>query len=239
MKPKISVVMTAYNHADFLKESISSVLSQSFTDFELIIVNDQSIDKTENIIQSFKDNRIVYVKNKINLGTTKSTNLGFKKAKGEYVCILCSDDYFPQDSLEKRYNFIRNGGFEAIHTGLTRVESDKSKNYIKPFGNSENIVAFIKNKPQKTGLNVATFLYKSATLKKIGYLNTAENTKYNRDYELGLRTLLNCKTSELNENTYFYRIHQTNRSHSNWKKIEAQRNFKHIEHIYLKLFANS
>jgi glycosyltransferase involved in cell wall biosynthesis len=236
MNPQISVVMSAYNHDTFIKESIESILNQTFTDFELIIINDNSIDNTEDIIKSFNDKRITYIKNNINLGTTKSTNLGFKMTRGEYVCIICSDDILPNDSLEVRYNFIKKYNLEAVHTGLTRIENN-IQTYIKPVKNNV-IIYFIKQKPKNIGLNMATFLFKTQSLRKIGYLSTKHNTKYNRDYELGLRTILKLKTGSLNINTYNYLIHQTNRSHSNWKLIESQRNFKSIEKKYLKLFKN-
>lgn len=77
----VSVVLPAYNAELYLKEAIDSVLSQTFTDFELIILNDGSIDRTEEIILSYNDSRIVYVKNEKNLGLIGTLNKGINLAK--------------------------------------------------------------------------------------------------------------------------------------------------------------
>ena len=92
MKPKISVIMPAYNAALYIREAIESVLNQSFQNFEFIIINDGSTDETLNIIQSFNDSRIVLINNSKNLGIIKTRNIGLQLAKGEYIAKMDADD---------------------------------------------------------------------------------------------------------------------------------------------------
>ena len=84
--------MPAYNAARFLRVAIDSILCQTFTDFELIIINDGSTDNTEEIIRSYTDPRIVYIKNEINLKLIKTLNKGIDAAKGEFIARMDSDD---------------------------------------------------------------------------------------------------------------------------------------------------
>src|SRR5579872_7310553 len=89
--PLISVVLITYNHEKYIAEAIQSILDQTFTDFELIIVNDGSTDKTEEIIKSFNDKRINYIYQK-NQGPSVTTNVGIMAAKGKYIAIMPGDD---------------------------------------------------------------------------------------------------------------------------------------------------
>ena len=90
--PKVSVIMPAYNAEQYIEEAIDSILKQTFTDFELIILNDCSRDSTEEIIRSFWDPRIVYLKNEKNMGVAGTLNRGLAAACGEYVARMDADD---------------------------------------------------------------------------------------------------------------------------------------------------
>ncbi len=100
--PKISVILPVYNSQNYIKKSIESVVNQSFTDIELIIVNDGSTDKTSDIISQFDDNRICVV-SQDNLGPGAARNNALKIAKGEYVMYLDSDDWFCPNALKTAY----------------------------------------------------------------------------------------------------------------------------------------
>ncbi|MDX2470602.1 MAG: glycosyltransferase family 2 protein, partial [SAR324 cluster bacterium] len=95
--PLISVVMPVYNAAPFLQESISSVLNQTFTDFEFIIIDDGSTDNTEEVILGFDDKRIRFEKNESNLKIVKTLNKGIQLARGKYIARMDADDFcFPE-----------------------------------------------------------------------------------------------------------------------------------------------
>jgi len=132
---KVSVIITTYKRSRFLVEAIKSVLNQSFKDFELIIVDDDPDGKeAEKIALSYNDSRIVYFKNKENLGGTKSLNIGLRLAKGEYIAILDDDDvWLSRDKLEKQVYFLDNNpGYVIVGTNSLTVEGDTEREISGP-----------------------------------------------------------------------------------------------------------
>lgn len=105
MSPVISIIMPVYNTEKYVAAAIQSVLQQSFTDFELIIINDGSKDESEAIIKSFKDERIVYIKQE-NKGQVVASNNGIKKASGQYIKFLDADDLLSSRHLELQLNAL-------------------------------------------------------------------------------------------------------------------------------------
>jgi glycosyltransferase involved in cell wall biosynthesis len=106
--PQVSVVLPTFNRADVLGRSIQSVLSQSFTDFELIVVDDASQDNTISVVHSFTDPRIRYIKNKENLGGAESRNVGIQHAQAEIIAFQDSDDEWRPMKLEKCVRELRD-----------------------------------------------------------------------------------------------------------------------------------
>lgn len=104
--PIISVIIPAYNAEKTIKETIDSVLNQTFTDFELIVINDGSEDSTLDIVSSIPDPRIK-VFSYSNSGPQKSRNRGLEKASGEYIALLDSDDLWTQDKLEAQLQALQ------------------------------------------------------------------------------------------------------------------------------------
>jgi glycosyltransferase involved in cell wall biosynthesis len=102
---KVTVLMPAYNTEDYIAEAITSILAQTFTDFEFIIVNDGSTDNTEKIIRSFKDPRIVLIQQP-NGGVSNALNTGLKNARGKYIARFDADDICLKDRLEVQYQFM-------------------------------------------------------------------------------------------------------------------------------------
>lgn len=102
----ISVVIPTYNRVSFLKEAIDSVLDQTFRNFELIVVDDGSTDKTSELLLSY-DKKIKVIK-KANKGPSSARNRGIKAAKGEWIAFLDSDDAWKPDKLEKQMQFIKD-----------------------------------------------------------------------------------------------------------------------------------
>ena len=101
----ISIIIPTYNRAKFLPRAIESVINQTFKDWELIIVDDGSTDKTSNVVKQYQDNRIRYIYQE-NSERSAARNNGIKHAKGKYICFLDSDDYYLSSHLEKLNNFI-------------------------------------------------------------------------------------------------------------------------------------
>ncbi len=106
--PKVIIGMPVYNGAKYMRQAIDSVLAQTFTDFELVISNNNSTDGTEAICQEYqkKDPRIKYIKQPVNIGAVNNFNFLLKQAQGTYFVWLCHDDYFDPCFLEEIVRFL-------------------------------------------------------------------------------------------------------------------------------------
>ena len=102
MEPFFSVVIPTYNRAHLIKETIESVQKQTFSDWELIIVDDGSTDDTKSVVKSVDDKRIQYVFQE-NAERSVARNNGFRHAKGQYICFLDSDDYYLGVTIWRRF----------------------------------------------------------------------------------------------------------------------------------------
>lgn len=101
--PKVSFVVPCYQLAGYLNECVQSILSQTFTDFELLIMDDCSPDHTEEIARSLTDPRVRYIRNESNIGVLKNYNKGINLSKGEYIWLISADDYLRSRHILQRY----------------------------------------------------------------------------------------------------------------------------------------
>lgn len=99
---KVSVVITSYNYDKYIKDAIESILNQSYSDFELVIIDDCSTDNSVKIIKQFEDERIKFIQNEENLGLKSSMQKAISYCSGEWIAFLESDDLWLSDTLEKR-----------------------------------------------------------------------------------------------------------------------------------------
>ena len=151
---KVSIVMPSWNASKFIKETINSVISQSHKNWELIIVDDCSIDDTFEILKSFqkKDKRIQCFRLKKNSGPAAARNLALNYALGRYVAFLDSDDLWVKFKLENGIKVLSNTDFGLLYTGFRRFSSERKKetfqkrirvpthtNYFQLLGN--NVIA--------------------------------------------------------------------------------------------------
>lgn len=129
----ISVIMPTYNRSYIIKNAIQSVLAQTISNWELIIIDDASTDDTEKIIKRYEDSRIVYVKNKKNMGANYSRNRGCMCAKGQFLAFLDSDNIWRKDKLEKQLKSLVDSGDDIAFT-FCRVEvlDEKKEKYFVP-----------------------------------------------------------------------------------------------------------
>ena len=116
MNELVSIIMPSYNTAQYIAESIRSVLAQTYANWELIIVDDCSTDHTDEIVGSFQDNRIKYLKNKKNSGAAVSRNRALREAKGRWIAFLDSDDLWLPEKLEKQIAFMEKNGYAFSFT---------------------------------------------------------------------------------------------------------------------------
>ncbi len=106
--PKVSIILPVYNAEKFLDENLLSILNQSFEDFEFIIINDESKDKSAEIIQRYaeKDKRIIFLNNEKNMGCVKTRNKGLKLARGEYIAVMDPDDVCLTDRFKIQVDYL-------------------------------------------------------------------------------------------------------------------------------------
>jgi glycosyltransferase involved in cell wall biosynthesis len=107
IKPLVSIIMATYNWSRFIEESIYSIVNQSYTNRELIIVNDASNDNTKEIISKFLHNERIYlIENQINLNVSKSRNKAINLSKWKYIAVIDDDDTRSKDKLAIQVNFM-------------------------------------------------------------------------------------------------------------------------------------
>ncbi|MFZ2096175.1 MAG: glycosyltransferase family A protein, partial [Anaerolineales bacterium] len=105
---KFSVIIPAYNNAEFLVEAIQSVLDQSYPNFEIVVVNDASPDNTPEVVRQFRDSRIKYIVHGENQGLSAARNTGINASEGDWIALLDGDDLFHTDKLKHHAEFIAN-----------------------------------------------------------------------------------------------------------------------------------
>lgn len=132
----VSIILATYNRSKYISKAIESVLNQSYRDFELVIIDDASTDKTSEVLNSYNDSRIKIISNKNNLGFVKSLNKGIKYAKGKYIARIDDDDFWPDSSkLKKQVGFLEdNPEYALVGCGIIRVDSQgkEIKRYLLP-----------------------------------------------------------------------------------------------------------
>jgi glycosyltransferase involved in cell wall biosynthesis len=140
-RPQISIIIPVYNTEKFVQKCIESIVKQTFPDFEAIFINDKSPDNAIKIVENYakQDNRIKIVSNLCNEGLAVSRENGYKRAIGDYLVFVDSDDYLPENALEKLYNAIITQNADII-AGTAKYVSLNGKvlrirNEQLPFGN--------------------------------------------------------------------------------------------------------
>lgn len=112
----ISIIMPAYNCASFIREAVDSVLAQTYSNWELIIVDDCSTDDTAEVIDSYDDSRIQYLRNAQNMGAAMTRNEALNVAKGRYIAFLDSDDIWMPSKLDRQIAFMEQNGYAFTYS---------------------------------------------------------------------------------------------------------------------------
>ncbi|MGA1874719.1 MAG: glycosyltransferase [bacterium] len=201
--PSISVVMSVFNGGKYLESSLNSVLNQTFQDFECIIINDASIDNTEEILKRFNDPRIKIAANPENLGLTKSLNKGLSLSKGKYIARMDADDISLPHRFEKQLTFLEENPDHALVGSSYYQIDDRGKigSLIKVLTNDSNIRPGLKN--QNWFGHGSVMMRRDAALRLGGY---NERYTYAQDYDLWLRMAETYKVANLEEPLYCWRL---------------------------------
>ncbi len=233
MNKKISILMTVYNGANFLKESIESILNQTFKDFELIIVNDYSTDNTIQIIKEFNDKRIRLFNLNSRFGRTKALNYGLRRCSSELIAIQDADDISNNTRLEKLLGQILKDKNLGLVFSNFEIINNKNEIIKKPkidFSKDKKI--FISKLKYVNLIAHSSVIFKRNIKKKNFFYD--ENYEYAQDYQMILYYLKNSQIHQVNENLVKIRHHSDNMT--NQKKLFKKRV---LENINLLNFSES
>lgn len=168
---KVSVVLPTYNRENLLGRSIQSVLSQSYTDFELIVVDDASIDHTETVVKSFSDGRIRYIKSETNVGGAEARNIGIRAARADLICFQDSDDEWRCQKLQRCVDTINKcPELDGVFSGYWLIDGTRSSYAPKrrpPASTTELYQALLR----QNCVGTPTAMVKRSALVRVGYFD--------------------------------------------------------------------
>lgn len=180
----VSIIMPSYNTAQYIEKTIKSILDQTYTNWELIIIDDCSTDNTDDVVKNYlSDKRIKYLKNEQNSGAAVSRNRALREAKGQWISFLDSDDLWMPEKLEKQICFMKEKGYFFSYTDYEEINAE---------GNMTGVFVTGPKKITRTGMynycwpGCLTVMYDAT---KVGLIQIS-NIKKNNDYAMWLKV---CK----------------------------------------------
>jgi glycosyltransferase involved in cell wall biosynthesis len=238
LNPKVSIVIPTYNRADFLPKTIQSVLNQTYQDWEMIIVDDGSTDKTEEIVKGYKESGIRYIVHKSNLGISAARNTGIKKSKGKYIALLDSDDeWFPEKlSCQMKIFQEKDSKCGVVCTSGYMVKGSKLICTREIPADLDN---FYERFLFENFIWVSSVLVKKECFEKAGLFD--ENLKSCEDWDMWIRIAKYYKLIFLETPLIKYVIHSGQLSENILEKINARKRilFKHQDELKNRKFVYS
>ena len=243
-KPLISIVIPTFNRENAIGRAIKSALCQTYPNLEIIVVDDASADNTKNKVKQLKDKRIVYLSHKTNQGASAARNTGIKKARGEYIAFLDSDDQWLGQKLEKQIAVLeKNPDCSASYCRYYIIKDKKKKlsvwPEIKKYQGELNRQLLIGN-----FITSSSALLKKEIFEKSGLFD--EKLPAYQDWEFFLRVSKFANFAFLNEPLFYQNQNEKNRiSLNREKRIRAVRyilnkhrlDIKKSRHIYARFLS--
>ena len=219
-KTLMSIIMNCHNGEKYLYKSISSVISQSYKNWELIFWDNNSTDTSEKIVRKFNDSRIKIYKSNNFIKLYKARNLAIEKASGDFVSFLDTDDFWQHDKIEKQISFfLQNDDFEIVYSNYLILDEKKKRKYVR----------FDKKLPSGIIFND---LLKNYT---VGLVTLCLNRKifidhsFNEDldiigdFELILKLCKKKKIGYIHDTLATYRLHEEN--------LSKKKKFTHVNEL--------
>jgi glycosyltransferase involved in cell wall biosynthesis len=196
MSPKVSVIMSVYNGEKYLREAVDSILTQTFTDFEFIIINDGSRDRTKKILESYVDPRIRLYHHQ-NIGLTRSLNRAISLARGDYIARMDADDISCPERLDKQVGYLDENP-EVGLVGSRYIRIDKSgletAEIQVPIGTENILKHFLL---EGSAFCHSSMIFRKSVAEKIGFYD--ESVKYAQDYDFGIKCFEICEVANYPE----------------------------------------
>lgn len=185
--PLVSVVIPTYNHARYLRRSLQSVIDQTYTNWEVIVIDNHSKDSTDEVMASFADPRITYLKIHNNGVIAASRNVGIREAKGEWVAFLDSDDWWTRDKLQACFEFI-NDGVDLVYHDL-EIVTVRSRPFRRKIIKSWQVKlpVFLDLIVRSNAIATSSVVVRAKLLKQLNGMNESTNMVGAEDYNTWLR----------------------------------------------------
>ena len=198
MNELVSIIMPSYNTAQYISDSINSVLSQTYENWELIIVDDCSTDNSIEVIKAFEDSRIILLKNQKNSGAALSRNYALREAKGKWIAFLDSDDIWLPNKLSDQIEYMENNNYHFSYTNYAEIDSNGKRTGIIVTG--PKVITRI-NMNNYCWPGCLTVMYDART---VGLIQISD-IKKNNDYAMWLKVCEKEDCYLLNEELALYR----------------------------------
>ena len=208
----VSVIMNCHNGEEFLRDSVKSIISQTFTDWELIFFDNASSDKSLEIIKSFNDQRIKVFKSQNFLNLYHARNEALKKIRGKYICFLDTDDLWKNDKLKQQVEFLeKNKNFIMVYSNFYTLKNNKKFIHYKYKLPEGNITKYLL---KKYTIGILTTCLKKEAFKDNIFDN---NTNIIGDFDFFINLSHKFKIGCIQKPLAYYRDHDKNLSK---KKLE-------------------
>lgn len=213
MNELVSIIMPSFNTAKFIEESIHSVLQQTYTNWELIIVDDCSKDNTDEIVAPFLvDSRIRYLKNEVNSGAALSRNYALREAKGKWIAFLDSDDLWEPEKLEKQIAFMVENHYHFSYTNYEEISESSEPLGVSVSGPKKITKHGMYN---YCWMGCLTVMYNA---EHVGLVQI-NDIKKNNDYAMWLKVCQKAPCYLLNETLGKYRKRAGSISNHSYKSL--------------------
>jgi glycosyltransferase involved in cell wall biosynthesis len=200
MEPeKVTIVLPTYNRAKFIRKSIDSCLEQTYRNIELIIVDDASKDETPEIVKSYGDQRIKYIRNPENLRLPNALNAGFANSSGVYLTWTSDDNYYDKAAIKQMVSFLKEKRGSFVYCDYYWV-NDENAHILREMPD----VAVL----EKANHVQCCFLYSREVMAATGDYDPS--TELAEDYDYWIRVSKRFSMHHLNKPLYFYRVHKKN-----------------------------
>ncbi len=208
MQPVVSVIIPTYNRSNYLKRSIQSVLEQTFTDFEVIVINNFSTDNTLEIIASFADTRIKVYNFKNDGIIAKSRNKGIMHSVGKYIAFLDDDDLWCPDKLELQVKVLNeNSDKHIIYSNAIIVDEHDARKVLLLRPEQPKVGQVFSDLVYENFVPILTVLIRREVYETIGPFSEDADLRGSEDYEYWLRASLVFNFEYMNKELALYRVH--------------------------------
>jgi len=220
--PKVSVIVTAHNYAEFLEECLDSVLRQTYDDFELVVVDDGSTDETPELLRdySYEYPEIIKVVTLSGEGLPSACNRGIEAADGEYIIRLDADDYFDKNILTVEASYLdANPEIDLVYPDYYTIDKGgEIKNHVRLPKVGEE-VKLLDRSPLAAGA-----MYRRSAWEQIGGYN--ESLNYQEDYDFWIKFITEYDVHNVNLPLMYYRQHGSSMSTNFTARMNARRDVK-------------